>query len=355
MLDRFYPIVDSAAGSQRLAPLGVRADAAAHQGAARGLGRASRFSWRRRCVPRSHGAQLIVNDYWQLAIEAAATSCISDKTDLDGADLKALRSAGVRLGVSTHDDAELERALAAGAGLRRARADLPHDAQEDAMGAAGPAAHRGVEAAASASCRWSPSADSPLERLPAGVGRGRGRARRWSRHRASRRSGARARGEWMAAASKASMNDRYAAPVALPEVGAAGQQRLGDATVLVVGAGGLGCAVLPYLAAAGVGHLILSITTASRNPTCTGSRCFGWAMSGRLKVEAARDALLATNPQARIEVHRRAAHCRQRGRAHQRRGGRSSMRRTVFAVTYMLSDACERSGTAAGERVGARA
>ena len=56
------------------------------------------------------------------------------------------------------------------------------------------------------------------------------------------------------------MSDRYARQTVLPEVGAEGQGRLGGATVLIVGAGGLGCAVLQYLAA-------------SRNPTCTASRC----------------------------------------------------------------------------------
>jgi len=53
------------------------------------------------------------------------------------------------------------------------------------------------------------------------------------------------------------MSDRYARQEILPEVGAEGQARLAAATVLVVGAGGLGCAVLPYLAAAGVGRLII--------------------------------------------------------------------------------------------------
>lgn len=51
--------------------------------------------------------------------------------------------------------------------------------------------------------------------------------------------------------------DRYARQLALPEVGPEGQRRLEHATVLVVGAGGLGCAVLPYLCAAGVGRLIV--------------------------------------------------------------------------------------------------
>lgn len=51
--------------------------------------------------------------------------------------------------------------------------------------------------------------------------------------------------------------DRYQGQVALPQIGARGQQRLAEATVLVVGAGGLGCAALPYLATAGVGKLIV--------------------------------------------------------------------------------------------------
>src|SRR4029077_10958931 len=63
-----------------------------------------------RCA--SFGMQLIVNDHWQLALAAGCDFVHLGQGDLEGADLGALRRAGVRLGISTHDEQELERALA---------------------------------------------------------------------------------------------------------------------------------------------------------------------------------------------------------------------------------------------------
>ena len=57
------------------------------------------------------GAQLIVNDYWQAAIESGCDFVHLGQGDLDSADVKAIRNAGIRLGISTHDHAELDRAL----------------------------------------------------------------------------------------------------------------------------------------------------------------------------------------------------------------------------------------------------
>ena len=62
-----------------------------------------------------HGCQLVVNDYWREAIDAGANFIHLGQGDLMGADLPAIRAAGLRLGVSTHSGAELRAALDAGA------------------------------------------------------------------------------------------------------------------------------------------------------------------------------------------------------------------------------------------------
>jgi thiamine-phosphate pyrophosphorylase len=109
-LPRVYPIVDSAAWVRRLTALGVRLiqlrikdqPPAALLGEIRAA-----HSY---CA--AAGAQLIVNDHWRLALEAGCDFVHLGQGDLDDADLPALRRAGVRVGISTHDDQELQRALA---------------------------------------------------------------------------------------------------------------------------------------------------------------------------------------------------------------------------------------------------
>lgn len=109
-LARVYPIVDSAAWIARLAPVGVRlVQLRIKDATAEGL-RAEVHAARACCA--AHGMQLVVNDHWQVALEAGCDFVHLGQQDLEGADLAALRRAGVRLGVSTHDEAELERALA---------------------------------------------------------------------------------------------------------------------------------------------------------------------------------------------------------------------------------------------------
>lgn len=110
-LPRVYPIVDSAAWVARLAPLGVRLVQLRIKERPAGEVRAEVRACRTLCA--GAGMQLIVNDYWEIALDEGCDFVHLGQGDLAGADLAALRRAGIRLGVSTHDDAELERALAA--------------------------------------------------------------------------------------------------------------------------------------------------------------------------------------------------------------------------------------------------
>jgi thiamine-phosphate pyrophosphorylase len=108
-LPRVYPIVDSAVWVARLAPLGVRVVQLRIKERPRvTLEREIRAA--RACCAAA-GMQLIVNDHWQLALACGCDFVHLGQGDLAGADVAALRRAGVRLGVSTHDEAELERAL----------------------------------------------------------------------------------------------------------------------------------------------------------------------------------------------------------------------------------------------------
>lgn len=110
MLPRFYPIFDDLPWLERALPLGVRLvqlrlkdlpPETLRDRIRRGL-----------TMARQHGAALVVNDHWQIAVDEGADWLHLGQEDLDQADLPAIRRAGLRLGISTHDHAELDRALA---------------------------------------------------------------------------------------------------------------------------------------------------------------------------------------------------------------------------------------------------
>jgi thiamine-phosphate pyrophosphorylase len=109
--DRFYPVVDSVAWVARLALLGV----GTIQLRAKGLHEAEALQTVRDALEIIRGTQakLVVNDYWRAAIAAGAKHLHLGQEDLADADLKAIRGAGLTLGLSTHDDAELETAMRA--------------------------------------------------------------------------------------------------------------------------------------------------------------------------------------------------------------------------------------------------
>ncbi len=109
-LDRFYPIVDSAAWVARLTGVGARlVQLRVKDKNEAAVGRETREAL---AVSAKAGAVLVVNDYWRIAIDEGAAWVHLGQGDLDDADMEAIRRAGLRLGVSTHDEAELQRALA---------------------------------------------------------------------------------------------------------------------------------------------------------------------------------------------------------------------------------------------------
>ena len=95
---------------------------------------------------------------------------------------------------------------------------------------------------------------------------------------------------------------RYARQILLPEIDITGQQRLVDASVAVFGLGGLGSPVALYLAAAGVGRLVLVDFDQVELSNLQRQIVHATADLGRLKVESARDHLLALNPEISVET-----------------------------------------------------
>ncbi len=110
MLDPLYPIIDRPDWIVRLGRAGARLiqlrmkdlpEAELRVAIRAGLAMAEQA-----------GITLVINDHWRIALDEGARWVHLGQEDLDGADLAALRARGMKLGVSTHDGAELGRALA---------------------------------------------------------------------------------------------------------------------------------------------------------------------------------------------------------------------------------------------------
>lgn len=108
-LDRFYPIFDNTDWLKRLLPLGIKLVQLRIKDKSDEETRAEIIKGKALC--EQYGAQLIVNDYWQIAIEEKCDFIHLGQEDLDVADIKAIRAAGIKIGLSTHDNDELDRAL----------------------------------------------------------------------------------------------------------------------------------------------------------------------------------------------------------------------------------------------------
>jgi len=110
MLDPFYLIVDDAIWLPRFLPLGLKLVQLRIKDRPEAELRAQIAEARAACA--EYGCQLVINDHWRLALDLGCDFVHLGQEDLDDADVAAIRRAGVRLGVSTHDERELTRALA---------------------------------------------------------------------------------------------------------------------------------------------------------------------------------------------------------------------------------------------------
>lgn len=139
------------------------------------------------------------------------------------------------------------------------------------------------------------------------------------------------------------MSARYARQMVLPEIGSEGQARLAAASVLVIGAGGLGCAVLQYLVAAGVGRIAIVDHDCIEESNLHRQPLFRMSELGQAKAVAARDSLRQLNPRITIEALVERLSPANVARL-------ASMAGLIIdaadslAATYILSDECMRVG-----------
>ncbi|RCL03154.1 MAG: thiamine-phosphate pyrophosphorylase [Candidatus Tokpelaia sp. JSC189] len=110
-LDPFYPILDSTDWIKRLIPLGIRLVQLRIKDKTPAVLRDHIREAKAICA--HYQCQLIINDYWQLAIEERCDFIHLGQEDLATADIADIRKAGLKFGISTHDEVELNLALAA--------------------------------------------------------------------------------------------------------------------------------------------------------------------------------------------------------------------------------------------------
>ena len=146
-------------------------------------------------------------------------------------------------------------------------------------------------------------------------------------------------------ASVAAARRRYSRQLLLPGFGAAGQQRLGDARVLIVGADGLGSASATYLAAAGVGVLGIIDDDLVDESNLQRQVIHDTAAVGQPKVDSAASRLAAINPLVAVERHRMrltAANALELVAAYDLVVDGADN----FATRYVVADACALTGRA---------
>lgn len=294
-----YPVVDSVAWIERLLEAGVRTlqlrikdrrDSEVEDDVIAAI-----------ALGRRYHARLFINDYWQLAIKHQAYGVHLGQEDLETTDLSAIRQAGLRLGVSTHDDMEIDVALAA----RPSYIALGHvfPTQTKQM----PSAPQGLEQLARHIQRL---ADYPtvaiggisLEKAPGVLATGVGSIAVVSA--ITQAADWRAATNQLLALAERAMNDhdfmRYSRQLLLEDIAIEGQQKLLASRVLIIGLGGLGSPAALYLAGAGVGTLTLADDDAVHLSNLQRQILFTSADIDRPKAAAAQTRLSQLNPQIKL-------------------------------------------------------
>jgi thiamine-phosphate pyrophosphorylase len=110
-MPRFYPVLPDIGWLEQVVPLGIKVVQLRLKGVS--AAEVERQIKAAIALCKKHDCQLVVNDYWRQAINSGADFVHLGQEDLDHADLAAIKGAGLKLGISTHDHAELASAMAA--------------------------------------------------------------------------------------------------------------------------------------------------------------------------------------------------------------------------------------------------
>lgn len=233
---------------------------------------------------QKNNVRLFVNDHWQLAIKHKAYGVHLGQEDLLGADVDAIKRAGLRLGVSTHCYMEVARANAVRPSYIAYGPVFPTTSKPMRFNA------RGVVSL----CNWCAKLNYPVvaiggitpKEYPAILDAGANGV------------------AFISALPQFLIPDpqRYQRQITLENIGELGQKKLHDAKVLVVGVGGLGSPLAIYLAACGVGRLGLVDGDVVAKSNLHRQIVFNDADVGMNKTQCARRALQALNPHCQVQT-----------------------------------------------------